>query len=262
MVRHRTDHPSRHHPCRFLPLRPCSGHPDGHYGGIGNATSHGFLVREGDALERLASVSRVTFDKTGTLTYGVPQVTAVKSFLGHLSDEELYASCAAAESLSEHPLGRAVVRCYQQESGNTVPACSGFDMTPGRGVSADVNGMKIIAGNREMLAERSIDLPKAISAEAEKYVSQGCTIIFAAVNGAAAGFIVLSDTGRAESPAMIKGLGSLGVNDLKANCLPEDKLGYIRACQQKGKRVCMIGDGVNDAPALKAADVGIAMGGA
>lgn len=267
----------------FCPCALVLATPTAIMAAIGNATSHGFLVREGDALERLASVSRVTFDKTGTLTYGVPQVTAVKSFLGHLSDEELYASCAAAESLSEHPLGRAVVRCYQQESGNTVPACSGFDMTPGRGVSADVNGMKIIAGNREMLAERSIDLPKAISAEAEKYLSQGCAIIFAAVNGAAAGFIVLSDTVRAESPAMIKGLGSLGVtpvlltgdhesaanaiarqlgvNDLKANCLPEDKLGYIRACQQKGERVCMIGDGVSDAPALKAADVGIAMGG-
>lgn len=246
---------------------------------IGNATKHGFLVREGNALERLAAVKKITFDKTGTLTYGTPKVVLVHSALPSLSDNELYRLCAAAEHYSEHPLGKAITRCCQQETGET----ENFRMVPGRGVSARVDGKTLLAGNAELLAEHHIAIPEEAAKAAVVQLSQGCTVTYAAVDGVFAGFLALSDTIREESANMIDQLSALQVQpvlltgdhqnaaaaiaaqlhigEVHANCLPEDKLSHIRADQSAGAKVCMIGDGVNDAPALKAADVGIAMGG-
>src|SRR5699024_9123372 len=124
---------------------------------IGNATRHGFLVREGDALERLAKVSRITFDKTGTLTYGQPQVTEVGVIEESFGREELYAMAAAAERLSEHPLGRAIVRCYREESGLQPPAAVDFQMMPGQGVTAIVGGRRVRAGNLRLLGRQSAE---------------------------------------------------------------------------------------------------------
>ena len=247
---------------------------------IGNATKHGFLVREGNALERLAAVKKITFDKTGTLTYGTPKVVLVHSALPSLSDNELYRLCAAAEHYSEHPLGKAITRCCQQETGEA----ENFRMVPGRGVSARVDGKTLLAGNAELLAEHHIAIPEEAAKAAVVQLSQGCTVTYAAVDGVFAGFLALSDTIREESANMIDQLSALQVQpvlltgdhqnaaaaiaaqlhigEVHANCLPEDKLSHIRADQSAGAKVCMIGDGVNDAPALKAADVGIAMGGA
>ena len=246
---------------------------------IGNATKHGFLVREGNALERLAAVKKITFDKTGTLTYGTPKVVLVHSALPSLSDNELYRLCAAAEHYSEHPLGKAITRCCQQETGEA----ENFRMVPGRGVSARVDGKTLLAGNAELLAEHHIAIPEEAAKAAVVQLSQGCTVTYAAVDGVFAGFLALSDTIREESANMIDQLSALQVQpvlltgdhqnaaaaiaaqlhigEVHANCLPEDKLSHIRADQSAGAKVCMIGDGVNDAPALKAADVGIAMGG-
>lgn len=140
----------------FCPCALVLATPTAIMAAIGNATKHGFFVREGDALERLAAVKKIAFDKTGTLTYGTPKVVLVYSALPSLSDNELYRLCAAAERYSEHPLGKAITRCCQQETGEA----ENFQMVPGRGVSACVDGKTLLAGNAELLAEHRIAIPE------------------------------------------------------------------------------------------------------
>lgn len=243
---------------------------------IGNAAKHGFLVKEGDALERLAKVTKITFDKTGTLTYGTPKVIAVES-ISEYTGNEIYRYAACAEKLSEHPLGKAIVRCY----GNKIGEAKDFKMIPGEGVSALVDGKRIKAGNLKLL--KDICFFEEPTMKINGYLNKGCTVIYVSVDDIFAGYIVLSDTIRMESVKMIERLHNIGVTpvlmtgdninaaeaiggklciyEIYANCLPEDKLNYIDSYRSDGEYVCMIGDGINDAPALKKADVGIAMGG-
>lgn len=161
---------------------------------IGNATRHGFLVREGDALERLASVKVVAFDKTGTLTHGTPEVVAAHSMHDGVSDDELYRLTASAEQMSEHPLGKAIAGGWRKNGGATAEVTD-FTMLPGRGVSAVADGIAILAGNPELLSEHGVafDIPDA----AEEYISRGCTVVYVATDGAFVGFIALADTLRA-----------------------------------------------------------------
>ncbi len=267
----------------FCPCALVLATPTAIMAAIGNATKHGFLVREGDALERLAKVTKITFDKTGTLTHGTPEVVRAASVRSDIESDEIYRLCACAEQLSEHPLGKAVTRCYRKNISDELSAADSFEMIPGRGVSATVDGRTILAGNDKMLREHEVGVPQNVMSETSEYLNSGCTVIYVAVDGEIGGYIALADTVRAESADMIKRLSELGVNavlltgdrknaaetiakqlgidDVRSDCLPEDKLKAIDEMRRSGDCVCMIGDGINDAPALKSADVGIAMGG-
>ena len=266
----------------FCPCALVLATPTAIMAAIGNAAKHGFLVREGDALERLSTVKRITFDKTGTLTYGTPQVTAVESILPVLSTRELYAYAAGSELNSEHPLGKAVVRCYKEETNEALLPSSEFRMLPGRGVQAVINGRTVLAGNPGLLRDNHISLPNEVVNKSEMHLKEGCTVICLAVDGICAGFIALADTLRKDASSAVDELKASGVtpvlltgdhenaavhiarqlhiDEVHASCLPEDKLSWIDASQKNHFPVCMIGDGINDAPALKKALVGIAMG--
>ena len=267
----------------FCPCALVLATPTAIMAAIGNATKHGFLVREGDALERLALVSGITFDKTGTLTCGAPEVMAVISCDPALDREKLYRLLAGAELRSEHPLGKAVVSCFKKEREFKIPQPEEFRMLPGKGVYSVVEGQEILAGNTELFAENKITFPDSLKIQAEEFLKKGCTVIYIAVNGKMKGFAAVSDTLRADAPDTIQEIknikvtpvlltgdhesaaeymaGRLGISQVYADCLPEDKLKRIEEYQKAGKKICMIGDGINDAPALKKAFVGIAMGG-
>lgn len=264
----------------FCPCALVLATPTAIMAAIGNATKHGFLVRQGDALERLANTKIIAFDKTGTLTYGTPRVIAVQSVADVLTTKELYQMVASAERFSEHPFGKAVVQCFKKEKTDFTEV-DNFQIIPGRGVYAEIEGKRVLAGNLELLTAHHVEIP--VLEDTKDYIRQGCTIIYVSVNNTFAGFLALSDTVRKESEHMIDELLKLGIcpvlltgdhenaantiasllhiEDVKANCMPENKLAYIEKYQKNGMPVCMIGDGINDAPALKKADVGIAMGG-
>ena len=267
----------------FCPCALVLATPTAVMAAIGNATRHGFLVREGDALERLSCVSHLTFDKTGTLTCGAPRVAAVRSFLPELPEQELYRYAACAELRSEHPLGKAIVRCYRKDSVRELPQPEQFRMIPGRGVRAVAQGKELLAGNLELFRENGVELSDEARRAAERYQEEGCSVIFIGMDRQAAGLIALSDTLRENAVATIREVrdagvvpvlltgdhgnaaarvaGQLGIDLVCAECLPEDKFNWIDACQKERNRVCMVGDGINDALALKTSHAGIAMGG-
>ncbi len=269
----------------FCPCALVLATPTAIMAAIGNATRHGILIREGDALERLAAVRCVVFDKTGTLTCGTLKVTAVIAENdGEISEQRLFELAAAAESRSEHPLGKAVVGGFRERyPQKKLPQPETFEMLPGRGVSAGIGPHRILAGNAELLRAEGIEISSAGVKRAREQAVAGGTVIFLAQDGRFCGLIALADTIRENTPELIRGLKEqsirpalltgdnrhaakhiaavAGIDDVHAECFPENKLEIIDRFQQEGAPVCMIGDGINDAPALKKAYVGIAMGG-
>ena len=267
----------------FCPCALVLATPTAIMAAIGNAAKRGFLVKEGDALERLAAVDCIAFDKTGTLTYGVPKVINTPVFTDRLSEQEMYMYAAAAESLSGHPLGKAVAASFKTEYNAELPPVKDFKMCPGMGVTAKVSGRDVTVGNVNLLNEYGIDIPQNAAAKAEEYQNKGCTAVYVGIDSGFAGIIALSDTLREESrdtvgrlyaenvtPILLTGdnikavsaiAERLGIKKIKAECMPEDKLDEISRLQNEKHHVCMIGDSINDAPALKKANVGIAMGG-
>jgi P-type E1-E2 ATPase len=234
-------------------------------------------------LERLARVTRIAFDKTGTLTYGKPSVTEVASCGADVAEGELLELCASAELRSEHPLGKAIVAHYRETRGSSPCEPEAFRLLPGRGVVATVGSHEVFAGNEALLRDHGLVIPELLARGAERQKAQGSTVIYVMDHERVLGMVALSDTLRPDAAQTVSEIGktgiktvlltgdapqaakhiasSAGISDVRANCLPEDKLDAIRRYQENGEPICMVGDGINDAPALKSARVGIAMGG-
>ena len=280
----------------FCPCALVLATPTAIMASIGNLTKVGILVKEGISIEKLAKVDQIIFDKTGTLTYGKPVVTNVIPYDGNLDDnlnmggndgvseKDLIHLLASLESLSEHPLAKSIVKYYKENYDESLEKVSDFEMIIGKGVKAYLNGSKLYAGNDEFLNSSDIEIPKDFVGEnISEYLNLGATAIYLAKDENLLGAVLLSDILRDDASDLINQLDKLGVsstlltgdnknaaeniasnvgiNDLKYNCLPEDKISKIREFQSTNKKVAMIGDGINDAPALRQADIGISMGG-
>jgi len=260
--------------------------PSAMMAGTGKAAEHGVLFKGADAIEATAKLDAVVFDKTGTLTRGEPSVTDVipqaATFNGPVAEavNEVLRLAAIAEKNSEHPLGEAIVR-GAEERGVEVPDADWFESIPGHGVEAEWKGQKITLGNRKLMKERSVPF-EALLAHAEALENDGKTAMFVAANGELAGVIAVADTLKDYSIEAVEQLHRLGLEVLMitgdnrrtadaiarrvkidrvlAEVLPQDKAEKIKTLQAEGRRVAMVGDGVNDAPALAQANVGIAIG--
>ena len=263
----------------FCPCALILATPTAIMAAIGQATKYGVLIKSGEALETLGGLNTLVFDKTGTLTYGNLAVSDIISLKDDLDEMDVLNIVASCEKLSEHPLAKAIVD-KAKETEIDIEEPQDFKMFPGKGVSCKNSYGQVYAGNSKFLAENNINVN--VDAELDQLKHEGKASIIAALNDEIIGLIGLSDVIREDSKNMIQSLHDLGtetilltgdntetanyfasqvgIGKVYGNLLPQEKLDWIEKLKDEGKKVCMIGDGVNDAPALKTADVSVAMG--
>lgn len=265
----------------FCPCALVLATPTAIMAAIGQATKHGVIIKSGEALEKMGKVDTIAFDKTGTLTYGRLDVSDMLSFDESISETDLLSLAASAEAKSEHPLGKAIV-AYAMTKDVPLEESTAFRMTTGKGIFAEVDNRSLLCGNEKFLTENGVSIDNKVQSALERLRTQGKASILVAEDQKCIGVIALSDVLRLEAKDMISRLSDMhtrtvlltgdhqktadyfaqqvGISEVRAELLPEEKVQSIKKLQAENHKVCMIGDGVNDAPALKTADVSVAMG--
>lgn len=265
----------------FCPCALVLATPTAIMAAIGQATKHGIIIKSGEALEKMGKVDIIAFDKTGTLTYGSLDVSDILSLDETVSEAELLSLAASAEAKSEHPLGKAIV-AYAKTTKVPIVESISFKMATGKGIFAQVKNHKLFCGNEKFLLENGVSINSYVESILERLRIQGKASILVADQQKCIGVIALSDVLRPEARNMVSRLSNMntrtvlltgdhkrtadyfaqqvGICEVQSDLLPEEKVQNIEKLQRDGHKVCMIGDGVNDAPALKIADVSVAMG--
>ncbi|CAD2071509.1 haloacid dehalogenase [Jeotgalicoccus coquinae] len=257
------------------------GAPVSNVAGIGNGAKNGSLIKGGEVIEKLSKVDTLVFDKTGTLTKGRPEVTDFKVFTGEKM--ELAGLIGKLETASEHHLGRAVTEYAEKIADFRAYTMNSTKGVKGRGIEGEINNHTIIAGNRKMMIENGIEISESIEAYALEREKKGNTAIFAAVDSEVSAVISIADKIRDDAEEALKTMRNngikhivmltgdnrhtaaavaeeLGIDEVHAELLPEDKVTHVKRLKAKGRMISMAGDGINDAPAIATADVGLAMG--
>ena len=262
----------------FCPCALILATPTAIMAGIGNASKYGMLIKGGDVVERLSKIKNIAFDKTGTLTYGKLSVVEYKSFNPEYDDETFLKILASVEAYSEHPLGKAITS-YYKENNEELLDIQNFIVNPGKGITANLGEKSILVGNLKLIKGVDINLNKDIINISEEFTKKGCTVIYLSIDNKLIGYVALSDILREEAKEVISYIKSQKINpvmltgdnknsaqniasidDIHPSLLPEDKMNIIKNLEDSKSPTCMIGDGVNDALALKYSSVGISMG--
>jgi len=267
----------------FCPCALILATPTAIMAAIGQATKQGVLIKSGEALEIMGNVDTITFDKTGTLTYGNLEVSDIIPLTNNVSQDKLTEYVTVSEVKSEHPIGKAVVS-YSNSEGKHYPQPDKFEMIPGKGVKVEYNNQIIYSGTTRFMEDNNIEVTDSCISQLDLLRDEGKASIVVAVDNSIVGIIGLSDVLRENAKAVVSTLqgeletnvelltgdnykaanyfaSQVGITDVHSELLPENKVEIVEQLKQSDKKVCMIGDGVNDAPALKTANVSIAMGG-